>query len=269
MYQTCQDIKQKMEGYAESFSSEETNFQRFVIVHDYFVYLQNDPLTKKVLQDIFDETITGTPDEPLSDDEYLEAKTEAVHSQGFWFCFTNLEVISEKMSKLHDGGKSKDKAQFENLCRIFSKAYSNKMLELSFQVVTSEISERLNEACFFNSCDKDTKTFFDEDKSILYIRGRKVPINIQDKITNAHKILHHIFITNKNNVGDDFYYAEIAEDEFHELNYRDNPTAWERYHSACRYVNNRVEEITKGIIPDFLICNTGKKGHVSVNKKYL
>jgi len=133
--------------------------------------------------------------------------------------------------------------------------------------VNSEIFEKLGEESFFSK--RDGQTWFDEKKSILYIKGEKVKINKQDKTTNSHKILRHIFVTNKNAVDDDFFYSEIAEDEFNELDYKNRKNNWERYRRACMHVNKKVEECTKEHLKKFLIFNTGKKGKVKVNKKYL
>ena len=160
-----------------------------------------------------------------------------------------------------------NKEELENLYKLFSKPYSRDMLELSFKVVNSEIFEELDKKSFFDKSSDDTS--FDKKRSILYIKGKKVLINKQDRITNAHKLLHHIFVRNKKNIEDEFFYAEIAEDEFDDLDYRSQKNAWKRYHRACEYVNLKTSEQTDGDINDFLVYNTGKQGKVTINKKYL
>jgi hypothetical protein len=161
-----------------------------------------------------------------------------------------------------------DKIGFESLSRLFSKPYSKQMLELSFRVVNSEIFDRLDQESFFDGDDLDTKTYFDEHKSILYVKGEKVVINKQAKITNAHKILKHIFVINKDNPTDDYYFSEIAEDEFGDLEYAIESNSWRKYHTACQEVNKKVEKHTKEGIRDFLIFNTGSKGKVKLNTKH-
>ena len=87
------------------------------------------------------------------------------------------------------------------------------MLVLSFKVVNSNVFDKLDRQCFYSEDKpKKGKTYFDQKRSILYIKGQKVLINIQNKITNTHKILKYIFIDNKKNLKDDFFYSEIAED---------------------------------------------------------
>jgi hypothetical protein len=267
---SSQNIKEKMNEFARLFSIERNIFQRFVIVYKYIRFLNSDPLVKDVLQKIFDDTakIIGEPDDCLDEKKFLDVKGQALFSREFWIYYGNLEIIYGKMKQIKDC-LIKDKKEFDTLCRLFSKPYSKQMLELSFKVVNSEVFDRIDQECFFCCNDKDDKTYFDENKSILYIKGRKIRINKRDKITNSHKILNHIFITNKDNLKDDFYYAEIAEDEFGELEYGKDSKAWERYHDACKYINKVVKEQTEKQIKKFLIYNTGSKGRVKLNKKFI
>jgi len=261
-------IKQKMLEFARLFNIERNVFQRFVIVYKYIYFLHSDPITKGILQKIFDHTskVMGEHGENnLNEEQFLSVKGEAIFTRQFWIYYTNLEHIYEKMKGMRTCGID-DKAEIENLCRLFSKPYSSEMLMLSFRVVNSEVFDELDKDCFFDKNKDEIR--FDYKKSILYIRGKKVLINRQDKITNAHKLLYYIFITNKNNIDDDFYYAEIAEDEFHELDYKTKPNNWSRYRRICQYVNEKVSEQTGGDIRDFLVYNTGKTGKVTINKKY-
>jgi len=112
----------------------------------------------------------------------------------------------------------------------------------------------------------ENKLYFDEEKSILHLQGFKIPIAIQDRITNAHKILNHIFITNKDNLNDEFYYAEIAEKEFGEPDYKRN---WRMFHTACQEIQEKIRRTTRNEIEDFLDFNSSKRGRVKINPKYL
>ncbi len=249
----------------------ETNiFQRFVIVYKYFRFLNKDPIVKDVLQKIFDDTakIIGEPEENMDEDKFLKVKGEALFSREFWVYYTNLEVIYGKMKKLQKCHLS-DKTELEQLSKLFSKPYSKKMLELSFEVVNSEVFNRLDQETFCVEDEKDGETYFDEQNGILYIKGEKVEINKQDKITNAHKILRHIFVTNKDNTADDFFFSEIAEDEFQELDYKNRTNNWRKYARACEHINAKAKEQTGEAVIDFLIFNTGDTAKVKINSKYL
>jgi hypothetical protein len=263
------NIKEKMTEFARLFSIERNIFQRFVIVYKYIRFLNSDPVVKDILQKIFDDTakIIGESDENLNEDKFLNVKGQALFSREFWIYYSNLEIIYGKMKKIKKC-RIKDEKEFGSLYRLFSKPYSKKMLELSFDVINSEVFDKLNQESFFNCDDKDDKTYFDPQTSILYIKGNKVKIDKQNKITNAHKILKYIFIDNKDNLKDDFYYAEIAEDEFGELDYKSGKNSWRKYTRTCEVINEKITKQHKHI-KDFLKFNSSIKGRIKINKKYL
>lgn len=256
--------------FTKLFSLETSVFQRFVIIYKYIRFLHSDPVAKNILQGIFEDTakvIGGEHEGCMDEDKFVNIKGEALFSREFWIYYTNLEVIYGKMKNIKKCCIT-DNKEFNNLYKLFSKPYSEQMLELSFKVVNSEVFERLDKECFLNGKDEDNKTRFDDKKGILYVRGVKVEIDKQNKVTNAHKVLRHIFITNKDNLSDDFYYAEIAEDEFHELDYKNRKNNWRKYNRACEDINKKVKSQNKEI-KHFLKFNSGNKGKVKVNKKYL
>lgn len=263
-------IKEKMLELTQLFSIERNVFQRFVIIYKYIGYLNADPLVKNILQKIFNDTakVMGEPEENMDEEKFLDVKGEAIYSKGFWQYYTNLEVIYSKMKRMKNC-HLEDKADFDNLKKLFSKPYSKKMFELSFEVINSEVFNRLDQECFFDADEPDNKTYFDERKSILFVKGEKIAINKQAKITNAHKILKYIFVANKDNLTDDFFYSEIAEDEFEDTEYTLDDNSWRKYHTACQVINKKVEQHTKDEIKDFFVFNTGKKGKLKLNKNYL
>ncbi len=264
-----QKTKENMLEFTQSFSVERNTFQRFVIVYKYVSFLNKEPIVKDILQKIFNDTakIIGEPDVNTDENEFLKVKGEVILSREFWTYYSNLEIIHGKMKQIQQCQLA-DKPEFEQLSNLFSKPYSEKMLTLSFEVVNSEIFNRLDQACFYLEDEKENETFFDEKKSILFIKGEKIMINKQAKDSNSHKLLKYIFITNKNNLTDDFFFSEIAENEFSELDYNEDKN-WRKYHMACQVINRKTEKNTKDKINDFLIFNTGNKGKVSLNKKYL
>jgi len=268
---TVRKIKQKMLELTRLFCIERNIFQRFVIVHKYIWFLNKDPLTKEILQKMFDDTakvIGKLNQESMDEEEFLDVKGEAIYTNDFWIYYSNLEVIYGRMKKIKEC-KICDKVKFDNLCRLFSKPYSYEMLELSFKIINSNVFDQLDQKTFLSGDKDEGKTWFDEKKSVLYIKGQKIYINKQDRMTNAHKVLKYIFITNKSNLTDDFFFSEIAEDEFGELEYKARKNNWKKYNRACEYINNKVMEQTNNEISNFLTYSTGSKGKVKINKKYL
>jgi len=119
--------------------------------------------------------------------------------------------------------------------------------------------------------NKSKKIIFDEDKSILSIGGVNVEIARQDKITNEHKILKNIFIDHKDNLSEDFYYAEISKEEFgvSEEEYTKLKDGWKRFHVACKSINEKVRKASDNKIRGFLIFNSTISGKVRINPEYL
>ena len=266
-----QRLKEKILELTGLLCAETGIFQKLVIIYKYIRLLNTDPLAKNILQGIFDETTAtmGEMCKGVTDEkEFINVSGEALFTNEFWLYFSNLQKIHDRMKKLKQEPTC-NRQEVRDLCNLFSKPYSGEMLELSVKIVNSNVFERLDQEGFVNGHELEGKTYFDQRRSILYIKGQKVLINIQDKITNGHKILKYIFIDNKKNLEDDFFYSEIAEDEFQDTEYKSNQKAWETYHIACRYINKKVMEQTNNKITDFLIYNTGKTGKVKLNKIYL
>lgn len=265
----CSGLKEKMLELTRLFCVERNIFQRFVIVYKYITLIDKDPITKDILQKIFDDTARamGGAGDDLDEDKFLKVNNEVIHTNEFWVYYSNLKIIYSRMKKIKEC-KVYEKAEFEDLCRLFSKPYSPESLKLSFKVVNSNIFDRLDQNSFLTDDEDDKKTWFDEKRSILWIKGNKIAVDKQNHIGNAHKLLKYIFKDNKDNLEDDFFYSEIADDEFDDLNeYKENRNRWRRYNAICREINKKVDAETK--IKDFLIFNTGRKGKVKINKKYL
>lgn len=264
-------LKSNMLELTRLFGVERSPFQKFVIVYKYIRLLTKDPITKSILQKIFDDTSSAMAElnpEGLNEGEFLDVKAEAIYTDEFWTYYRNLEVIHGKMKKMKHC-EIRNQGEYDNLRRLYSRPYSEEMLALSFKVVNSNIFEQLDQEVFFNPPEKEVKTWLDDENSIFYLRGEKIKIDKQNKITNAHKILRHIFINNSTNIKDDFYYSEIAEDEFGDSEYKQDPRAWRKYNTACNEVNRKIMEQTKDRVDNFLIFNSGKLGKVSVNRQYL
>jgi len=266
-----QKLKKKILELTRLLCAETGIFQKLVIIYKYIYLLNTDPLAKNILQGIFDDT-TKTMGEMCggvtNEDEFMNVKGEVLFTNEFWLYFSNLEKIHDRMKKIKQQPAC-NRQEIHDLCNLFSKSYSHEMLELSVKVVNSNVFDRLDQEGFLNGDKLEGKTYFDQKRSILYIKGQKVLINMQDKITNTHKILKYIFVDNKKNLEDDFFYSEIAEAEFEDLEYKDSKNAWQTYHVACRDINLKITKQTNNKITDFLIYNTGKTGKVKLNSRYI
>jgi len=219
---------------------------------------------------IFDKTIKyiGEHDSMSSkEDKFLKVKSNLFHDQEFWTHYFNLKTIYQKM-KIIKNNDNDDDVYLKDLYKLLSIPYSKYSLELSFKVINGNIFEELNKQNFKKQDKRGLS--FNEDKSILKIKDYYIKIAKQKKKTNEHKLLSHILINNKDNISDDFYYSEIAQDEFGDLeSYKDNTNSWKRYYKACESINSKIEKQTDYKINKLLIYNSGQKGKVNINKKYL
>jgi hypothetical protein len=176
-----QKVKQKMLELTRLFCIERNIFQRFVIVYRYIRLLNKDPLTKEILQKMFDDTakvMSRLHKDGMDEEEFLDVKGEVIYTNDFWTYYSNLEVIHGKMKKIKEC-KICDKNKFDNLSRLYSKPYSKEMLELSFKVINSNVFDQLDQKCFLDEDRKDCKTYFEEKKMRegnypVYISYRKV-----------------------------------------------------------------------------------------------
>lgn len=271
MKASCSAIKNKMLELTRLFCVESNLFQKFIIVYQYITLLDKDPITKKILQKIFDNTVKSFGDfgNCLDEDSFLNVKSDVIRTQEFWTYYSNLKIIYSRMKKIKKKCNCLPE-EVNDLCNLYSRPYSTSALKLSFKIINSNIFDELDQKCFIEGEDKaKTGLSFDTKKSILYINDFKIIISKQAKQTNDHKILNHIFITNKDNISDDFFYSEIAEDEFGELDYKGRKYNWNKYHRAAVYLNKKIANQTKNEIKNFLIISTGSAGKIKINSKYL
>lgn len=108
---------------------------------------------------------------------------------------------------------------------------------------------------------------FDEPNSLLIIKEYKIPIARRKEKTDEHAILKEIF-KNKN---DEYFYSELAEDilGIDQYEYADNQKYWQKFYGACERIKEKVSKATENNISDFLDFNSGIKGSVKINKKYI
>jgi len=266
-----QKLKEKILELTRLLCTETGIFQKLVIIYKYIRLLNTDPLAKNIMQGIFDDTtkmMGKMCGDITNEEEFINVNGDVLFTNEFWLYFANLQKIHDKMKKIKKQ-PSCDQREIKDLCNLFSKPYSNEMLELSMKVVNNNVFERLDQEGFLKKEKLKGKTYFDEKRSILYIKGQRILINKQQKITNAHKILKYIHIDNKKNLEDDFFFSEIAETEFGELDYKNRKNNWQKYYTACLKIQEKIQKQTNNRIDDFIIFSTGKTGKINVNKKYI
>lgn len=265
MPSNVKELRAELKNLSSSFFEEENVFRKSVIVFNFVETILKNKEAKKSFDSLVAEAAEEITSAETGNEEDI-LKTKLCCGSRFWRHFADLDAVHSIMKRMR---RDKDRRGLKKLDNIICQPYSANLFHAAFQVVGGCVLEKMEQEEFLKWADKSNKTWFDEKKSILYIKGERVIINNQDKITNAHKILRYIFITNKDNIKDDFFYSEMAFDEFEDIEYKQDKDGWRKYFIACRDINLKIQKQTKNKIVDFLNFNYGKKARVKINEAYL
>ena len=110
---------------------------------------------------------------------------------------------------------------------------------------------------------------YDENTRTLHIGKYSIQIAKNEGNNKMHEVMAYIFIDHKDDITQEFFYAEIAEERFGEPYNTKDKYAHQPYSGACKRINNKIQLDTNGKIKDFLNYNTSRLGSVTVNEKYL
>jgi predicted DNA-binding transcriptional regulator len=115
--------------------------------------------------------------------------------------------------------------------------------------------------------DYSNRLEFDEPKSLLIIREYKIFIARRKEKTDEHAVLFELF-KNKN---EGCFYSELSQDilDISPGEYKGEQRYWQKFYGACERIQKKIAKATKNDITDFLIFNSGIKGSVQINKKYI
>jgi len=265
MPSNVKELRAELKNLSSSFSEEENVFRKSLIIFNFVETILKNKEAKKGFDSLVAEAAEEINSAETGNEEDI-LKTKLCCGSRFWRHYADLDAVHSIMKKMR---RDKDRRALKKLDDIIFQPYSANLFHAAFQVVGGCVLEKMEQEEFLKWADKSGLTWFDEKRSILYIKGEKIPINLQDKTTNAHKILKYIFITNKENLKDDFFYSEIAFNEFEDLEYKQDKKSWERYFIACRTIKQKILENTINKVDNFLIFNTGQKGRVKINFEYI
>lgn len=255
------NLRTKLERLYSTFEDESRNFKLFVVIHEYISSLQ-DPLSEskvKEYQNITNKSLEKIKEDDIDGDslEYnLDIISNAIDSVGA-FCI--LVGVYEIMEKYRGEKQIEVKNKLDN---NFTKKYK-KFLDFLLYTLHEDIMEHLDELEFINNNDNKDKIIFDKEKSILYIKGKKIKIKRKADFPLEHYILEYLFEQEDKN--DEVYFKDIAQEKLNEYDYN-GLTDWKRYYRACERLQEKIRIDTN--ITDFLLFSTGKTGNVKINKKY-
>jgi len=267
MNNSPKNIKANLQSVYTSFETETRNFRLFVHIYEYIEALQNPLLktklkdykniTKKSLLRILKSKFFNNRDCKTSEVERdFDMLSEAVESVGaYWVLY----AIYELMKKYQ--GKEQVKLK-EKIDSNFTKKY-RKFLDFLLYALHEDMMEYLDDLEFLTKGDKSDKILFDQQKSILWFKSKKIKIKRKADLPLEHYVLKYLF--EQEDKDEEAYYRDIAEEELKELNY-DGSKDWKKYYRACQRLQDKIRVGTK--VDDFINFTTGKTGNVKINKKY-
>lgn len=137
-----------------------------------------------------------------------------------------------------------------------------------FEEYERKVEKRIKEISLgFEKSDKTNNIIkFDKKNSILFIKNYKIQIKKRSEETISHFILKYLFDPKNNYIG---CYSFMAEEKDILLKRTLGTKYWKTFYRACDDIQNKIIKATNYKITDFLIFNTGVKGEVKINKKYL
>lgn len=265
MPSNVKELRAELKNLSSSFSEEENVFRKSVIVFNFVETILKNKEAKKAFDSLVAEAAEEINSAETGNEEDI-LKTKLCCGSRFWRHFADLDAVHSIMKKMR---RDKDRRALKKLDNIICQPYSANLFHAAFQVVGGCVLEKMEQEEFLKWADKSGLTWFDEKRSILYIKGQKIPIAMQDKETNAHKILKYIFKDHKDNIRDNFFYSEIAEDVFEDLEYKEDKNSWRRYHRTCQLINGKIFQETKNLVDKFIVFNTGQKGYLKINREFL
>jgi hypothetical protein len=107
---------------------------------------------------------------------------------------------------------------------------------------------------------------FDKDAGTLFFNNYQIKISKRKNKTYAHEVLEYIF---KNGIENQYFYSEILIDVLGSETDSNDKNKWKVIYRACEDIQNKISKATNYKITDFLIFNSGIKGSVKINMKYL
>ncbi|OGF26899.1 hypothetical protein A2331_02550 [Candidatus Falkowbacteria bacterium RIFOXYB2_FULL_34_18] len=256
----------KIKQLEKEFQAEPNCLKKMIIIHKYMDFLKTEKTLKAMFEEENSKTaktlnslMTGSTS--LADFDIQTGKTNFDNNSIFFYTFLDaMYKTMEEYKVLTDKNKI---AEFKNNVELAFKDPNQIMVyNMSFTVLNKKIIDELSTEDFIKG-HKDN-IFFNNQKSILHIKGKKVKIKRKADLPIEHYILEYLF--EQEDKTEEAYYQDIATEKLKELEY-DNAKDWKKYYNACERLQEKIRIATN--INDFLIFTTNKTGNVKINKKYL
>ena len=272
------ELKQKLLKLINPFYTDINNFERYLIIYGLLEKLHKDPKLRKIKEKIKIRNKAKQKSITKSNGLFLYLKKELENNSSFnndiCSCFEALNFVYQSILEIKKASERQSEKIEDKLNQTIFVYQGMEILKHALKIFSHAIFDALDKERLLNEENKAVikkikRTYFNEAKSTLFVLGEAVPISTNNKSTNAHKILKHIFIDNADNLDDDFFYSEIAEDEFGDLEHGKSGHSWRRYYDACKCIEKKIIKHTKNSVDNFLVFDCRKTGKVKINLEYL
>ncbi|MBL7058734.1 hypothetical protein ISS03_05400 [Patescibacteria group bacterium] len=264
-------LRGDLKKFVKLFDENTHDFGYYLIIYDFLEYLDKVSELEKIIRKLKKETKALKKSVSINGLFLLLEKSEYDISilDDIGSSYLLLDITRDTLNNFKNK-KSKTKIEIR-LNKTMSSKRAKEVFDLALNAICNHCFDLLDKESFLGLTNKanDDDLWFSEEKSLFCVQGYKIAVSRHDKITNIHKIMKYIFITNTDNLDDDFFYSEIAMDEFEDLEYTKDKMSWKKYYDACFRFQAKVAKSTGNKINNLLIFNSGQQGRVKINPKYL
>ena len=264
-------LRGDLKKFVKLFDENTHDFGYYLIIYDFLEYLDKVSELKKKIRKLKKETKALKKSVSINGLFLLLEKPEYDISilNDIGSSYLLLDIARDNLNNFKNK-KSKTSVELR-LNKTMQSKRSKGVFGLALSTICNHCFDLLDKESFLGLADKvnSDDLWFSEEKSLLFVQGYKITVSRHDKITNIHKIMKYVFIANAGNLDDDFFYSEIAMDEFEDLEYTKDKMSWKKYYDACFRFQAKVTKCTSGKINNLFIFNSGQQGRVKINPKYL
>lgn len=259
-------IIEKISQIEQNFQAENNCLKKLVILHSYMDFLKTDNTLKTLFEKENSQTETTlnsmlSGSTTFADFNIQTGKTNIDSNSIFFYCFLDaMYKTMEEYKVLTD--KEKIEKFKQNVELAFKDPMQNMVYNMAFAVLNKKIINELSTEDFIKG-HKDN-TYFDNEQSVLHIKGKEVKIKRKADLPIEHYILECLF--DQEDKTEEVYYQDIAKEKLRALEY-DSSNDWKTYHKACQRLQDKIRIDAQ--IDDFIIFTTGKTGNVKINNNYL
>jgi hypothetical protein len=145
----------------------------------------------------------------------------------------------------------------------FKPMLSSQYLDICIEQINKHIIDHIDAQSMFSEEKPKSDLFFDNKKSLLYIKDYKIKISRSPELSLDHYILDVIF--QNEDKDEDVYFKDVAK---HMGEDYDKSEDWRKFYRACKLLNEKVQNDTDNKIINFIEFHGGNTAYCKINPDY-